>query len=258
MTRPLSSTIFFTFLSLLAPVGCITYPFLIRWRFDLDLPENKAEYDWFVTYVMPWNFITLWAWFMASKNDPGYLTKDNFLPLPAKMDKVDKVTMDNLVNTPECQKCAKKGRPGVHKVEFVSHCSNCDRCVYEMDHHCVWLDNCAGKKNMKAFLLFSTYISIFSLVSAYHMTQMCWPKFNEKGHGIRTIHEIWQNRLNPKVWELDIFYNYWGIFDTFWFSANSVTVLIGIATASRQVQMLAEWASPVSVLKGHIRPYRGV
>ena len=87
---------------------------------------------------------------------------------------------------------------------------------------------------------------------------MLWPKFNSKGHGIRTISEIWMNRLDPRIWKLDIFTNYWGIFDSLFFSMNSCAILVGLATISRQVQMLAEWTSPVAVLKGHIRPYRGV
>lgn len=35
-------------------------------------------------------------------------------------------------------------------------------------------------------------------------------------------------------------------------------VLIGSATFARQLHMAANWTNPVDLLKGHLRPYRGV
>jgi hypothetical protein len=111
---------------------------------------------------------------------------------------------------------------------------------------------------MKPFLLFCLYINIFCGLILYHMTQICWPKFNSKGHGITSITEIWMNRLNPKFWELDIWTNHLGLFDSFHFSCCSMGVLIGTATFARQIHMASEWTNPIDLLKGHLRPYRGV
>lgn len=33
------------------------------------------------------------------------------------------------------------------------HCGSCNRCTEHFDHHCVWLNNCIGKKNYLTFFI---------------------------------------------------------------------------------------------------------
>jgi hypothetical protein len=72
-----------------------------------------------------------------------------------------------------------------------------------------------------------------------------------------SILHVWYNRLNPKIWEIDIWYNYWGLFDAFFFGTDMTGIMLGSATFARQMHMAAEWTNPIDLFKGHLRPYRG-
>lgn len=61
-----------------------------------------------------------------------------------------------------CSKCLAYKPPRTH------HCRQCRRCVLKMDHHCVWVANCVGHGNQKAFFLFLFYTTL-SLVYALYL-----------------------------------------------------------------------------------------
>jgi palmitoyltransferase len=46
-----------------------------------------------------------------------------------------------------CRKCDMNWKP-----ERAHHCSECGQCIFKMDHHCPWINNCVGGKNMKYFI----------------------------------------------------------------------------------------------------------
>lgn len=42
----------------------------------------------------------------------------------------------------------------IEKPARSKHCRTCDHCVEKFDHHCIWLNQCVGRRNYKWFLSF--------------------------------------------------------------------------------------------------------
>jgi hypothetical protein len=82
----------------------------------------------------------------------------------------------------ECPKCHRPKPEGTH------HCSQCGVCVPGLDHHCLFINNCVGAANRKAFLLLTTYtllVAAFLLVHGWPLFLVClstygwaWSDFN--------------------------------------------------------------------------------
>ncbi|OMJ24070.1 putative palmitoyltransferase ZDHHC14 [Smittium culicis] len=77
----------------------------------------------------------------------------------------------------------------IYRPPRCSHCRICDNCVEVEDHHCVWLNNCIGKRNYRYFYTFvastafsGIYIFAYSL---YHLVYLAKnsPDFADLGIG---------------------------------------------------------------------------
>lgn len=77
----------------------------------------------------------------------------------------------DLINFKWCSTCKNWRSPST------LHCSRCDCCVYNFDHHCMWLSNCITKRNYKAFIvyvvivLFGSYFSVFSVLQLFFISK---------------------------------------------------------------------------------------
>lgn len=47
----------------------------------------------------------------------------------------------------------------IKKEKRSKHCDICKRCINNFDHHCYYIDNCIGKKNLKIFAIFIFYLT---------------------------------------------------------------------------------------------------
>ncbi|KAH7553712.1 hypothetical protein JRO89_XS12G0046000 [Xanthoceras sorbifolium] len=87
-----------------------------------------------------------------------------------------------------CQKCSHYKPPRAH------HCRVCKRCVLRMDHHCIWISNCVGHANYKAFFIFvmhavvACFYSLVLLVGS--LTNDPLKDEEQSGGSYRTVYVI--------------------------------------------------------------------
>lgn len=99
-------------------------------------------------------------------SDPGYLPEGLAAPVHAALPE------SIFKNT--CEKCEDRWKP-----PRAYHCRVCDRCVFkvafdkQMDHHCIWVNNCIGAGNTKFFAQLVVISFWYSVIFSAICTAAC-------------------------------------------------------------------------------------
>ena len=109
-------------------------------------------------------FITLYNQIFGFLTEPGIVPrKYPSLKIRDYNDKIiySKVTKKPLIRIQRnCAICS------IRRPKKCQHCFFCDNCIEEFDHHCQYVSNCIGKRNIKYYLFFIFFSFIF-LIQIY-------------------------------------------------------------------------------------------
>lgn len=88
------------------------------------------------------------------------LDNSNCIPVMKIIDEEETEQLQSMVNDkhyPECKYCKQ------FKAVRAHHCTVCNLCIFKMDHHCPWINNCIGQNNQRYFLLFLIHVQLGTL-----------------------------------------------------------------------------------------------
>ncbi|GIL56612.1 hypothetical protein Vafri_11947 [Volvox africanus] len=128
----------------------------------------------------------VWSYLATVMLDPGRVPPD-WHPFPdeqharAELERLSYTTYYYDRRDPRrprfCKRCQ------VWKPERAHHCSVTGRCVLKMDHWCIWVVNCVGLLNYKAFLLFIFYAMLGCALALLLLLESMIDFFNNKLRG---------------------------------------------------------------------------
>ncbi|KAF7811763.1 putative protein S-acyltransferase 15 isoform X1 [Senna tora] len=138
--------------SLMAFVYYITiFVFIADW---VGLHTSPGTLNAFVFTLLA--SLCLFSFVVSVLTDPGNVPYSYF---PDVEGRGTAVNGKDSVEQKRCDKCSTYKPPRTH------HCRVCRRCVLKMDHHCMWINNCVGYWNYKAFFVLAFYATIASIHS---------------------------------------------------------------------------------------------
>lgn len=107
--------------------------------------------------------MTFASFVLASVADPGIVNKETVSRY------ADNYPYDAMLYyAKDCRTCLVR-RPARSK-----HCSICGHCTARYDHHCPWINNCVGARNLRWFLSFLGLTSFICFYGAYAVGWVFW------------------------------------------------------------------------------------
>lgn len=104
--------------------------------------------------------LCLFSFLVCVLKEPGYVPSPYVPDVEGAAVPPHHEPLDNSSQLRRCDKCVTYKPPRAH------HCRVCRRCVLRMDHHCLWINNCVGYWNYKAFFILVLYATIASIYSS--------------------------------------------------------------------------------------------
>jgi len=125
---------------------------------------------------------TLVAFILTALSDPGILPR-NAEPtiMMERVFDTQQVVLPGVRPTglKFCDTCR------IHRPPRCSHCNLCGNCVEMLDHHCVWVGTCIGKRNYRSYCFFLCFSSIYGTFVAalciYHL-YLLTKEFQTRGY----------------------------------------------------------------------------
>ena len=142
-------------------------------------PHKTISYN-FIYGLYTILFFAVYIFYLCSVSNPGIIKLNNISNLKKKY------PYDFLFNSDEkfCKKC------NLEKINRSKHCIICDKCIEKFDHHCIWINNCVGAKNLKYFYYFIFIHWVLTLYAAILASAFFYFEIKEKKLLEQTFYDL--------------------------------------------------------------------